>query len=89
MPHPFVQRLIGSIRRELLDQTSFCAATDLENKLQSYQLCYNKHRCHAGPDGFAIRQGQVSLNINRWQLTPRFGTVFALSLFLSSDRFGG
>ena len=31
--HPFVERLIGSIRRELLDQTLFWTATDLENKL--------------------------------------------------------
>ena len=34
MSHPFVERLIGSIRREVLDQTLFWTATDLENKLQ-------------------------------------------------------
>jgi hypothetical protein len=33
MSHPFVERLIGSIRRELLDRTLFWTATDLENKL--------------------------------------------------------
>jgi transposase InsO family protein len=33
MSHPFVERLIGSMRRELLDQTFFWTATDLENKL--------------------------------------------------------
>ena len=38
MSHPFVERLIGSIRREPLDQTLFWTATDLENKLRSYQL---------------------------------------------------
>ena len=32
MSHPFVERLIGSVRRELLDQTLFWTATDLENK---------------------------------------------------------
>ena len=31
MSHPFVERLIGSVRRELLDQTFFWTATDLEN----------------------------------------------------------
>ncbi len=56
LPHaplsrPFVERLIGSIRRELLDQTLFRAATDLENKLREYQCYYNEHRCHAGRDG--------------------------------------
>jgi putative transposase len=34
MSHPFVERLIGSIRRELLDQTLFWTATDLEDKLR-------------------------------------------------------
>jgi len=33
MSHPFVERLIGSIRRELLNQTYFWTETDLENKL--------------------------------------------------------
>jgi putative transposase len=51
MSHPFVERLIGSIRRELLDQTFFWTATDLENKLREYQSYYNKHRCHSGRDG--------------------------------------
>ncbi len=37
MSHPFVERLIGSVRRELLDQTFFWTVTDLENKLQDYQ----------------------------------------------------
>ena len=32
--HPFVERLSGSVSRELLDQTFFWTATDLENKLQ-------------------------------------------------------
>jgi transposase InsO family protein len=51
MPHPFVERLIGSIRREILDQTFFWTVTDLENKLREYQRYYNKHRTHTGRDG--------------------------------------
>ena len=51
MSHPFVERLIGSVRRELLDQTFFWTATDLENKLQDYQAYYNEHRCHSSRDG--------------------------------------
>ena len=39
MSHPFVERLISSIRRELLDQTLLWTTTDLENKLRDYQ-CY-------------------------------------------------
>ena len=51
MSHPFVERLIGSIRRELLDQTFFWTATDLENKLRDYQHYYNESRCHSSRDG--------------------------------------
>jgi transposase InsO family protein len=47
MSHPFVERLIGSVRRELLDQTFFWTASDLENKLRDYQAYYNEHRCHS------------------------------------------
>ena len=51
MSHPFVERLIGSIRRELLDQTLFWTATDLENKLRDYKGYYNQHRCHSSREG--------------------------------------
>ena len=44
MSHPFVERLIGSIRREFLDHTLFWTARDLENKLAGYQDYYNSHR---------------------------------------------
>jgi transposase InsO family protein len=49
--HPFVERLIGSVRRELLDQTLFWTATDLENKLRAYKQYYNKYRCHSSRGG--------------------------------------
>ena len=51
LSHPFVERLIGSIRRELLDHTLFWTATDLENKLRDYQCYYNVHRAHTGRNG--------------------------------------
>ena len=51
MSHPFVERLIDSVRRELLDQTFFWTATDLENKLREYQRYYNENRTHSGGDG--------------------------------------
>ena len=50
MSHPFVERLIGSLRREFLDHTFFWTATDLETKLRHYQDYYNEHRCHSSRD---------------------------------------
>lgn len=45
--HPFVERLIGSVRRECLDQTFFFNKVDLERKLSTYQDYYNEGRVHS------------------------------------------
>jgi putative transposase len=37
LSHPFVERLVGTIRREYLDQTLFWTTADLEEKLQAFQ----------------------------------------------------
>jgi hypothetical protein len=71
MSHPFVERLIGSIRRELLDHTFFWTATDLENKLRDYQCYYNEHRSHCGRDGdtpvTTADRKVIDINRHRWQ----------------------
>ena len=51
LSHPFVERLIGTIRRECLDRTLFWTAADLEAKLRDFQQYYNGHRAHAGLNG--------------------------------------
>ena len=50
-PRPFVERLIGTLRRECLDRMLFWSATDLERKLSDFQAFYNAHRAHASLDG--------------------------------------
>jgi len=49
--HPFVERLIGTIRRECLDRLLFWTATDLEMKLIAFRDYYNGYRGHAGLKG--------------------------------------
>ena len=44
--HPFVERVIGTIRREYLDYIMFTNATDLENKLEDFKIYYNQNRQH-------------------------------------------
>lgn len=44
--HAFVERLIGTLRREYLDRILFWNRSDLERKLEHYQAYYNHHRCH-------------------------------------------
>jgi transposase InsO family protein len=51
LSHPFVERLIGTIRRECLDRTLFWTAADLEMKLLDFQRYFNGHRTHAGLNG--------------------------------------
>jgi putative transposase len=71
MSHPVVERLIGSIRRELLDHTLFWTETDLENKLREYQCYFNECRTHFGRDGatpISPESGKVvDINEYRWQ----------------------
>ena len=49
--HPFVERLIGTIRREYLDHVPFWNAQDLERKLCCFQDYYNRERPHQGIGG--------------------------------------
>ena len=51
LSHPFVERLIGTIRRECLDRTLFWTVADLELRLLDFQQYYNGHRAHAALDG--------------------------------------
>ena len=44
--HPFVERLIGTIRREFLDQVLFWNALDLTRKLEAFRCYYNAQRVH-------------------------------------------
>ena len=53
LSHPFVERLIGTVRREYLDRTLFWTTADLETKLLDFQHYYNGHRTHAGLNGHA------------------------------------
>jgi hypothetical protein len=46
--HPFVERLIGTVRREYLGCTLFWTTADLETKLFDFQHYYSGHRTHVG-----------------------------------------
>lgn len=49
--HPFVERLIGSIRREFTDRILFWNEHDLIAKLRLYQEYFNSYRVHYSHDG--------------------------------------
>ena len=82
MSHPFVERLIGSIRRELLDQTLFWTVTDLENKLREYQCYYNESRTHSGRDGCTPidTSGIKVIDINKYSWDKHCRGLFELPI---------
>jgi len=73
LSHPCVERVIGTIRRECLDQVLFWNACDLERKLADFQAYYNAARSHASLEGhtpltFAVGHvvPRAELNNVRW-----------------------
>jgi putative transposase len=72
--HPFVERMIRTIREELLDQVLFWNQLDLERKLAGFRIYYNRYRAHGGIGGIppADKQAQrhqrtLSLSEFRWR----------------------
>ncbi len=49
--HPFIERLIGTVRREYLDHVPFWNSLDLQRKLNDFKAYYNHHRTHAALSG--------------------------------------
>ena len=72
--HPFVERMIRTIREELLDQVLFWNQLDLERKLSAFQIYYNRYRSHSAIGGIPPEDTRgpryprtLSLNEFRWR----------------------
>jgi len=74
--HPFVERIIGTTRREYLDHLLFFNGRDLQNKLDQFQTYYNDVRAHSSLDmktpaamayGEASDDKVVSIDHYRWK----------------------
>src|SRR5215467_2691347 len=69
LSHPFVERLIGTVRREFLDRTLFWTTADLETKLRDFQDYYNHYRTHsaeAGRPPVPVQRSPINLRFHRW-----------------------
>ena len=71
LSHPFVERLIGTVRREYLDHILFWTTADLENKLLDLKTYFNNHRTHDSLEGQTpvtpVSRPIANLRSIRWQ----------------------
>lgn len=79
--HPFVERLIGTIRREYLDHSPFWNSLDLQRKLGEFKDYYNNHRTHAAHSGRSPASSHEPkrssfLDINNFALTSHCRGLF-------------
>ena len=72
--HPYVERVIGTIRRECLDQTLFWNEVNLLKKLDDFTDYYNNHCVHSSlncsvPEKFGARKTSkpANLTVFGWQ----------------------
>jgi putative transposase len=62
--HPFLERLIGTIRREHLDHTLFWNERDLLRKLNQFKEFYNQNRAHSSLNNQTPNQANDIFNNN-------------------------
>ena len=74
LSHPFIESLVGTVRREFLDCVPFWSAHDLRQKLSNFQQYYNHVRVRRSLDGAtpdvlaaATKHRLVRLDDYRWK----------------------
>jgi putative transposase len=71
LSHPFVEGLIGTVRREYLDHILFWTTADLENKLLDFRTYFNNDRTHYSLEGrtpdSSVSRPIANLHSIRWQ----------------------
>ena len=79
--HPFVERLIGSCRREFTDHILFWSESDLLAKLSVFQEYFNSYRVHYSHDGktpneIAGERQLASIDLNKFKWKPVCGGMY-------------
>jgi len=79
--HPFIERLIGTIRREYLDQVLFWSENDLEHKLEDFKIYYNGYRVHYAlegqtPSDVSGEQGLRCAGLDHYRWIPHCRELF-------------
>jgi len=83
--HPFVERLIGTTRREYLDHILFINNHDLQLKLDKFKYFYNEHRAHHALSSktphqkSGLSENQIA-DINKYQWQSYAHGIFQLPI---------
>jgi hypothetical protein len=85
LSHPFVERLIGTVRRDFLDKTFFWNQHDLENKLNEFKKYYNASRAHSSlgsltPDDSDKQTRNKLLSIKKYGWEGHCKNLFSLPI---------
>ncbi len=83
--HPFIERAIGTIRRELLDEIFFWGERDLQSKLDQYVIYYNEARVHSSiygnaPQGLSGTSQLGLINIRNYAWKTYCGDRFSIPI---------
>jgi len=83
--HPFIERLIGSCRREFTDLILFWSESDLLAKLLVFQEYFNFFRVHCSHDGKTPNEitGErqlATVNLNYFKWKPVCGGMYCTSI---------
>ncbi len=81
---PFVERLIGTIRREYLERTFFWNTVDLTHKLSEFRDYSNEHRVHRSLGGATPAQHTPA---HHHLLPPRLFAMPGASTVVVFSRF--
>lgn len=79
LSQPFVERLIGTIRREYLDRTLFWHTDDLQRKLYKFKDYYNNCRAHSSIDAKTpVENDNAKFQITNFSWKNHCGGLFCL-----------
>ncbi len=85
MSHPFVERLIRTVRNDFTDHILFWNKSDLMRKLDRYMQFYNNHRSHMSLNAKAPHQLEGSyqsniMSIDKYRWSTHCNGLFQLPI---------
>lgn len=79
--HPFIERLIGTVRREFLDRILFWNKGDLKKKLGTFRNYCNENRCHWSLSAKTPRQQADASQVGMMKLSGYSWKRYCRGLF--------